>query len=302
MTDSTQPTEKTSATGTTPATREAPSAREPTVWLNGRFVPLSAATVPITDRSFLSGDGIFETLRLTRGSPFALRRHLDRLEQSAHVTGIAIPPRETLAQAALQVGAANRRYTGDSGRMRITVSAGQVGPAATRTGTRQTVVITAEAQPAHPAAIDMVTSPFTVNDRSPTQGAKTTSYAESIANLRWAQSSGAAEALLFNGQGQLVEACTANVAVRLSHQWLTPFLSVGCLPGITRALACEWNLIEEAPLTKSDVARAESIVIMSSTRGLLPARSLDGQPLALGDDVVALTTRFDEMCSLSNDP
>lgn len=296
MTDSTQPTGKKMATG------ETPSAGEPTVWLNGRLVPLSAATVPITDRSFLSGDGIFETIRLTCGSPFALRRHLDRLEQSALVTGIATPPRETLAQAAHLVGEVNRKYTGDSGRMRITISAGQAGLGATRTGTGQTVVITAEAQPAHPAAIDMVTSPFTVNDRSPTQGAKTTSYAESIANLRWAQASGAAEALLFNGQGQLVEACTANVAVRLSHQWLTPFLSVGCLPGITRALACEWKLIEEAPLTKVDVARAESIIIMSSTRGLLPARSLDRQPLALGDDVDALTTRFDELCSLSNDP
>ena len=59
------------------------------VFLNGKFVPESDAKVSVTDRGFLYGDGLFETLRIYRGSPFRWDAHLARMNQGLAALGIA---------------------------------------------------------------------------------------------------------------------------------------------------------------------------------------------------------------------
>ena len=60
------------------------------VFLNGRFVPRSEATVSIDDRGFLFGDAIYEVVRVARGSFVEAERHLRRLERS--LREIEVPP------------------------------------------------------------------------------------------------------------------------------------------------------------------------------------------------------------------
>ncbi len=55
----------------------------PTVYLNGEYMPLEEARVPIEDRGFLFSDGIYEVVRFYNGHPFHLEAHLKRLEHSA---------------------------------------------------------------------------------------------------------------------------------------------------------------------------------------------------------------------------
>ena len=50
--------------------------------INGRIVPESKAVLPVTDRGFLYGDGVFETLHAYGQTPFRLRQHLTRLVNS----------------------------------------------------------------------------------------------------------------------------------------------------------------------------------------------------------------------------
>ncbi len=66
------------------------------VFLNGRFVPEAQAVVPINDRGFLYGDGLFETLRVCGGRPFRLAQHLERMMLGADFLKIKCPftPRE----------------------------------------------------------------------------------------------------------------------------------------------------------------------------------------------------------------
>src|SRR5512137_2314550 len=59
-----------------------------TCYLNGRYLPLTKAFVPATDRGLLFGEGLFESWRTYRGRPFAVRQHLERLATSARVLGI----------------------------------------------------------------------------------------------------------------------------------------------------------------------------------------------------------------------
>ena len=66
------------------------------VFLNGKFVSETDAVVPLNDRGFLLGDGLFETIRVANGKPFRLAQHLERLTRGAEFLKINPPftPRE----------------------------------------------------------------------------------------------------------------------------------------------------------------------------------------------------------------
>ena len=64
---------------------------EPTVFLNGLFMPLSSASVSVLDRGFNYGDGLFETMRSYGGKIFRLDAHLDRLYQSLETIYLLVP-------------------------------------------------------------------------------------------------------------------------------------------------------------------------------------------------------------------
>src|SRR5580698_6952447 len=66
------------------------------VFLNGKFLPEAEAVVPVNDRGFLLGDGLFETIRVAGGKPFRMAQHLERMTRGAEVMKIKMPytPRE----------------------------------------------------------------------------------------------------------------------------------------------------------------------------------------------------------------
>jgi D-alanine transaminase len=64
---------------------------DPTVYLNGEFVPLSQARVPVLDRGFIFGDGVYEVIPVYSGHPFRLKQHLARLQDSLDAIRIANP-------------------------------------------------------------------------------------------------------------------------------------------------------------------------------------------------------------------
>src|SRR5438105_14545035 len=73
------------------------------VWVDGVLVPEDQARISPFDHGLLTGDGVFETLRVYRGEPYCWRRHYERLTRSASGMGLAIPPGPALRRAALNV-------------------------------------------------------------------------------------------------------------------------------------------------------------------------------------------------------
>lgn len=61
------------------------------VFINGKLVIESKAKVPVRDRGFLYGDGLFETLRSYGGYTFMLDAHLERLFFSLKVLKYNLP-------------------------------------------------------------------------------------------------------------------------------------------------------------------------------------------------------------------
>jgi branched-chain amino acid aminotransferase len=93
-----------------------------TVWINGQLFPDEAASVSIFDRGLVVGDGVFESVKVTHGVPFALTRHLDRLRGSAEGLGLATPDTDQI-RAGVQALLEDSRWP-EQARVRITVTAG----------------------------------------------------------------------------------------------------------------------------------------------------------------------------------
>ncbi|NQU36533.1 MAG: aminotransferase class IV [Actinobacteria bacterium] len=275
------------------------------VWLNDGLVEPAAALVSVRDRGFTSGDGVFETIKIVSGEPFALTRHLVRLANSARLVGLAGPGDDFLRDAIAATLAANAGVVSPAGRLRITLTAGNPSSATSvpsRSG-GSTLVITADAQSPHPTSVSVVTVPWRHNDQGPLVGAKTTSYADNLAVLESVRSRGADEALLADTAGRVCEATTANVVLGVDGVLITPTLATGCLPGVTRALMVEWGLIDERDFPFSELGAISELLLSSSTRNLIPADSLDGRSLvAPGPLGGAAIAEFATRAAQSMDP
>ena len=67
------------------------SAASRIAYLNGQFLPLAEARIPIMDRGFLFGDGIYEVTAVINGRLIDNAPHLARLDRSLREIGIANP-------------------------------------------------------------------------------------------------------------------------------------------------------------------------------------------------------------------
>jgi branched-chain amino acid aminotransferase len=249
------------------------------VWINGKLLPSDEAFVSPFDHGFTVGDGVFETLKVVDGVPFALTRHLRRLRRSADVLGIVIDRSDDELRAGLAelVTAAGN----DAGRVRITVTAGPGPLGSDRDDVPPTVVLAASAIPPWPPVTEVVTVAWVRNERSPVSGAKTTSYAENVRALMAAHELGATEALFANTVGRLCEGTGSNVFLVRDGKLLTPSLASGCLAGITRELVLELGHGTEVDdLTMGDLVAADEAFLTSSTRDVHPISVIDAVPLA----------------------
>ena len=59
------------------------------IYLNGDFMPLEEARIPVLDRGFIFGDGVYEVIPVYSRKPFRLAEHLLRLQHS--LDGIRLP-------------------------------------------------------------------------------------------------------------------------------------------------------------------------------------------------------------------
>ncbi len=246
------------------------------VWIDGEVVSPADAVVSAFDHGVTVGNGVFETLRLYRGVPFALRRHLERLARSAAGLGLALPDRAALEGAVAEVVAAAGLA---DARLRVTVTGGPA-PLGSGRGSAEPTVIVAVA-PLEPlgSTATVAVVPWTRNQRSAVAGLKTTSYAENVVALAYARERGASEAIFANTGGALCEGTGSNVVVGIDGRLVTPPLSSGCLAGVTRALVLERCDVAEVELPLAALAQADEAFLTSTTREVQPITAVDRRPL-----------------------
>ncbi len=247
------------------------------VWMNGDLFPDDDARVSVFDHGLVVGDGVFETIKVADGVPFAMTRHLARLRRSALGLGLPEPDLEQVKAGALAVIAASGNPP--LARLRVTVTAGKAPLGSERGDSPATAIVAMAEQPRPAASVDVVTVPWPRNERGALSGLKTTSYGENVRALAYAAERGGSEAIFGNTVGQLCEGTGTNVFVVIGGRLVTPPLDSGCLAGVTRALVIEWTGAEEEELALDDLAGADEAFLSGTTRDVQPIRRVDGTVL-----------------------
>lgn len=246
------------------------------IWLNGTILPEAKARIAPTDRGFLLGDGLFETMMARVGAVVRLDAHLARLRRGAEVIGLALPDVD-VAAALADVLAANGLRDAS---LRLTVTRGS-GPRGVLPPqeARPTVMIAAFPLPgqAPPPARCVVARTVSRNERSPLSSIKSLNYLDNILARQEAARHGGDEAILTNSAGRIAEASASNVFILDSGGMATPPVSDGALPGVTRAALIAMGAVERS-LTVDDLFASQG-VFLSGSLGLRVATHMDGEPL-----------------------
>jgi branched-chain amino acid aminotransferase len=249
-------------------------AHDHVVWIGGRFVDPSEATVGVLDRGWLLGDGVFATMRGYDGACFRPERHLARVVRGAEALGIAMPASiATLTEIANE---AAKKTTAKDAYVRVTVS-------------RSTFAVIARpldvpSQQEYENGIEtMVVTPRRIPPECIDPSFKTTSYAPQIVAWREIEARGIREGIQLAIDGTIAGGTTANFFLVKDGAVVTPPTSTGCRPGVTREavmdLAKELGLpVREERIPLDLLERADEAFFTSSRIECLPlARSTSHQ-------------------------
>jgi branched-chain amino acid aminotransferase len=286
-----------------PLATSTPTARSTAlrVWANGRlFDDPDQARVAVTDHGLVVGDGVFEALKVTGAGPFAVRRHLDRLSRSA--AALALPtPDHRLIRSAIEELLDGQSV--DLGKIRITYTGGR-GPLGSQAAYGpQTLVVALDAAAPAARSAHVVTAPWTRNEHGALAGVKSTSYAENVRVLAFANSHGATEGLLVNTAGHVCEGTGSNVFAVFGGTVVTPPLAAGPLAGVTRELVLEWSNVVERDFTLAEALAADEVFLTSSLRDVQPVHLWDRTEFAAHHPVTdAVARTFQERSGAHLDP
>jgi D-alanine transaminase len=257
------------------------------VFLNGKFLPIEEAKVPVLDRGFIFGDGVYELVPVYSRVPFRLDEHLARLERSLAETRIRNP--YTRAQWRELIYRLVDAQSFDDQGLYFQVTRGVA---------KRDHAFPKDVEP----TVFMMSNPLVTPPRELVQkGAAAVTAQDNrwlrcdiksislIGNCLLRQLSageGAAETILFR-EGKLTEASASNVFVVKRGVILSPPKSSLILPGITYDVVVELAGANGLPLdlrdiTEPEVRGADEIWVSSSSKEVLPVVSLDAVPVGDG--------------------
>jgi branched-chain amino acid aminotransferase len=236
----------------------------------------------------LSGWGVFTTLRVSRGAVFAWERHWARITRDARLLNVSLPFDAAAIERDLM------RLVEANGVPECTMRVAAVrnsngfwqGPSTGRE--TDLIALTADLNPWG----ESVRLGLQANGRFAAgefSGTKMLSWAQNLAWVERAHNEGFDECVLLNERGCVAECTSANIFAAAAGKVLTPPLSDGCLPGITREILLESHgaagtEVIEKSLTPEDLYAADEVFITSTTRELLPVSEIAGRHLAMNTE------------------
>ncbi len=269
-------------------------------WVDGRFVASGEYCLAAGERGFLYGDGLFETVRLYEGRPFAWPQHAARLAGGCQDLGIPYPEQDVAAGLQAVLAAVREEMAAGAdgaGSLRLTVTRGAM-PAGVRgvlppPGLRPTVMITARLGAPYPEELyrsgqRAATVSFPRNHRSPLVRLKSLNCLENILGRREAAAAGADEGIFFNLEGELAEGTASNVFLVCGDDRIaTPPVESGLLPGIARSMVIALGrslvlAVEERPITRREFEGAQEAFLTNSLLEVMPLISCDGTAFSSG--------------------
>jgi branched-chain amino acid aminotransferase len=266
--------------------------KEPTVYIDGRFVEKSKAVVSVFDHGLLYGDGIFEGIRAYNGNVFRLVDHVNRLYDSAKSIRLKIPlTKHELTEAVLETLRKNQLRDAYI-RLVVTRGSGDLGvdPALCDS---PTMFIIAEPMasvlgPREPKVVKMMVSSYRRDAVDATSHEiKSLNYMNSVLAKIEASSAGADDAILLDHRGFVSEASVTNVFLVKDGKIATPSAAAGILHGITRdrliKLCSDLGMdVEQRDVTPFELTTADEVFLVGTKSEILAVGSISGVKVGTG--------------------
>jgi D-alanine transaminase len=255
------------------------------VYLNGEFLPLEEARIPVLDRGFIFGDGVYEIIPVFARHLFRFPEHWERLEKSLNHIKLPNPLSKEQWIEILETVIARNESEDQAIYLQITR-----GPA--------------KREHNFPANVNPTV--FIMSEPLETKPPPTNAKAITCADTRWQQcdiksiallanvllrqqavEQGSVEAILIR-DGYVMEGAASNVFIVTDGTAITPPKNQFILPGITRDLILEVMKAAQLPIREANIPEAllrnaDEIWITSSTREIIPITMLDDKPVGTGE-------------------
>jgi D-alanine transaminase len=257
------------------------------VFLNGKFLPIEEAKIPVLDRGFIFGDGVYELVPVYSRVPFRLDEHMSRLERSLSETRIRNPYSRAQWREIIFKLIDGQPFDDQGVYFQVT-----------RGVAKRDHAFPKNVEP----TVFMMSNPL-VNP--PKEQVEKGGSAVSAKDHRWLRcdiksisligncllrqlsaESGGAETILFR-DGKLTEASASNVFIVKRGRIESPAKGNLILPGITYDVVIELARANGLPLefrevTEAEVRDADEIWVTSSSKEVFPIVELDGRKVGDG--------------------
>ncbi len=264
----------------------------PKIYINGKFFDKADAKISVFDHGLLYGDGIFEGLRIYESRVFRLRRHLDRLYDSAKAIKLEIPLSfEQMMDAVRSTVEVNQKKNGYI-RLVVTRGVGTLGLDPRKASNPQVIIIVDDIsmypQENYDNGLAIVTAstirnhPNSLNPRI-----KSLNYLSSILAQIESIEAGCVEALMLNYKGEVAECSADNIFLVKKGVLKTPPPEAGILEGITREAVMELArkagiTVQETALTRFDVYGADECFLSGTGAEIISVIKVDGRSIGTG--------------------
>ncbi len=258
------------------------------VFLNGQWLDAAEARIPVMDRGFLFGDGVYEVIPVYSRRPFRLEQHLQRLQHSLDGIRLANPHDIEAWTGFVNRLAAEAEWEDQSIYIQVTR-----GPMAVRNHafpavvTPTSVILAEPMSTPQPAQREQGIAAVSAADiRWLRCDLKTTSLLANCLLRQMAVDAGCVETVLFR-DGFLTEGSASSIFVVKDGRLLAPIQNHLMLPGITYDVILELAARHGMPhevrdITEAETRGADELWMCSSTKEVLPIVTLDGKPVGGG--------------------
>lgn len=266
---------------------------EQMVYLEGTFVPLSEAKIPVMDHGLLYGDGVFEGIRVYGGRVFRLDDHMKRFQSAARAIDLNLPLSvEEIAEVVLESCRQNRL---SDGYVRLVCTRGADGlglfPKPDSHAPRLFCIagqVALYSDEAYRRGLKVVTTSYRRNKATIVDPQiKSLNYLNNILASIEAHRYGADEALMLNEDGVVTECTGDNVFMVRDKVISTPPVWLGTLDGITRQSVITIARgrgydVREVPFTRYNLLNSDEAFLTGTAAELIALTELDGQKIGSG--------------------
>lgn len=259
-----------------------------TVYLNGDFLPLEQARVPVLDRGFIFGDGIYELLPAYSRVLFRLDEHLTRLNNSLIAVGMRNPFSAAQWADLLNEIVSRNPWDDQSVYVQVTRGVARRDQAFPQPPIPPTVFVMADAMRLPSAEQRRAGVPVITREdyRWSRCDIKATSLIANCMLRQEAVENDCAEVLLLR-QGMVTEGSSSNVLLVKDRVIIAPPKDELILPGVTYDLALELARLndlpfEVRPVSVAELYAADEIWLSSSLREVIAVTTVDGMPVSEG--------------------